>query len=75
MVKIDNASIEGEVRARVQLSLAKPVTTTLHKRHGGGGGGAAVGMGGGGEGGDDNLLGDGPGCDKITEFTTFITHQ
>ena len=35
----------------MQLTLAKPVTTTLHKRHGGG----AIG----GER-DDTLLGDGP---------------
>ena len=52
----------GEVRARVQLTLAKPVTTTLHKRHGGGGvasGGSSRAIGGR----DDALLWEGPGYD------------
>ena len=52
----------GEVRARVQLTLAKPVTTTLHKRHddgggAGGGGGSSRAIGGR----DDALLWEGSG--------------
>ena len=46
----------------MQLTLAKPVTTTLHKRHGGGGGGGAGGGSSRAIGGrDDALLWEGPG--------------
>ena len=63
----------GEVRARVQLTLAKPVTTTLHKRHddggGAGGGGSSRAIGGR----DDTLLWEGPGYDpNFDAFHHFI---